>query len=553
MDHPTGRVVTPRTIPGWAGFDARSWFSARYDAPVWVDNETNLRALGEWERGEPQERRDLLYVKVATGIGSGLVTGGRLHRGDSGAAGDIGHVRVTDDPAAVCRCGKTGCLEAVAGGWALVRTLTERARAGDSPVLAERLAEAGDLTGEDIGRAVATGDEAARSAVSRAARVTGTAIAGVVNFLNPGTLVLGGGVLRTGDLFFEEFRRAVLDGGIELATQHLTIRTASLADTEGTTGAALLAAENLLRPEALRIWPGRLAGRLGRPAAGGGMSAGAPLAGRVAGLVTGAARGQGRSHCLRLAEDGADIVAFDLCAGLPGREFVPATTEEDLEETVRLVRAAGRRVVAVRGDVRRSADLEGAVARAVAELGGLHVVVANAGVLGGGRLAAELPEDDWDLTLDIDLKGVWLTARAAMPALIAGGGGSMVLIGSAAGLKGVEHLVDYCAAKAGGVVALTRVSPVNGRHGVRVNCVCPGNVGDRPDRQPDGAGPVPPRPRPSRRLADVAPIFEGMTALPGQPLLQPSDVSDAVAWLAGDESRWVTGIVLPVDQGMGLR
>ena len=254
MDHPTGRVVTPRTIPGWAGFDARSWFAAHYDAPVWVDNETNLRALGEWERGEPQERRDLLYVKVATGIRSGLVTGGRLHRGDSGAAGDIGHVHVTDDPAAVCRCGKTGCLEAVASGWALVRTLTDRARAGESPVLAERLAKAGVLTGEDIGRAVAAGDEAARSAVTRAARVTGIAIAGVVNFANPGTLVLGGGVLRTGHLFFEEFRQAVLDAGIELATQNLTIRTASMADTEGTTGAALLAAENLLRPGALQLW-----------------------------------------------------------------------------------------------------------------------------------------------------------------------------------------------------------------------------------------------------------------------------------------------------------
>jgi len=267
MDYPSGRVVAPRTIPGWAGFDVRSWLSARYDAPVWVDNETNLRALGEWERGEPQERRDLLYVKVATGIGSGLVTGGRLHRGDSGAAGDIGHVRVTDDPATVCRCGKTGCLEAVASGWALVRTLTERARAGESPLLADLLARTGDLTGEDIGRAVAAGDEAASSAVSRAARVTGTTIAGMVNFLNPGTLVLGGGVLRTGDLFFEEFRQAVLDNGIELATQSLTIRTASLVDAEGTTGAALLAAENLLRPAALQLWladgsPVGAAGRL---------------------------------------------------------------------------------------------------------------------------------------------------------------------------------------------------------------------------------------------------------------------------------------------------
>ena len=196
MDYPTGRVVTPRTIPGWAGFDVRSWFAARYDAPVWVDNEANLRALGEWERGHPQERRDLLYVKVATGIGSGLVTDGRLHRGDCGAAGDIGHVRVTDDPAAVCRCGKTGCLEALAGGWALVRTLTERARAGDSPMLAERLAEAGEPDRRGHRPGGRRGRRGRRRGGVRAARVTGTAIAGVINFLNPGTLVLGGGVLR---------------------------------------------------------------------------------------------------------------------------------------------------------------------------------------------------------------------------------------------------------------------------------------------------------------------------------------------------------------------
>jgi predicted NBD/HSP70 family sugar kinase len=254
VDAATGRVVAPPIMPGWDGFDVRAWFQPRWDVPVWVDNEVNLMALGEWERGVPQERRDLLYVKVATGIGSGLVTGGLLHRGDTGAAGDIGHVRVTDDPAAVCRCGKTGCLEAVASGWALVRTLTERARAGESPVLAARLADRGRLVAEDIGAATAAGDEVALSSVTEAARVTGTAIAGVVNFANPGTLVLGGGVLRTGRLFFDEFRRAVLAGAIELAARNLTIRTASLHPDEGAVGGAVLAARNLFAPQALQIW-----------------------------------------------------------------------------------------------------------------------------------------------------------------------------------------------------------------------------------------------------------------------------------------------------------
>ncbi len=254
VDPANGRVVAPPIMPGWDGWDVRSWFHDRYDAPVWVDNEVNLMALGEWARGEPQERRDLLYVKVATGIGSGLVTQGRLHRGDSGAAGDIGHVRVTDDPAVTCRCGKTGCLEAVAGGWALVRELTQRARAGASPSLAARLAEQGHLSAEDVGRAAAAGDAVARDGVARAARVAGTAIAGVVNFANPGTLVLGGGAIRWSPLFFDEFRHAVRNGAIELAVRNLTIRTASLDFAEGTVGGALLAAHNLFRPEALRLW-----------------------------------------------------------------------------------------------------------------------------------------------------------------------------------------------------------------------------------------------------------------------------------------------------------
>jgi glucokinase-like ROK family protein len=254
VDHARGRVVEPPVVPGWAGFDVRAWFSARYGVPVWVDNEVNLMALGEWERGIPAERRDLLFVKVGTGIGSGMVTDGRLHRGDSGAAGDIGHVRVSDDPAAHCRCGKTGCLEAVASGWALVRMLTGAARSGASPVLAERLAATGRITGEHIGRATAAGDPLVIDAVRTAGRLTGTAMAGVVNFANPGVLVLGGGVIRSSPVFFDAFRQAVLDQTIEPASRNLTIRTASLDFAEGITGAALLAAENLLRPEALRIW-----------------------------------------------------------------------------------------------------------------------------------------------------------------------------------------------------------------------------------------------------------------------------------------------------------
>ncbi len=254
VDVTAGAVVDPPIMPGWNGVDVRSWFRRDVDAPVWVDNEVNLMALGEWAKGSPQERRDLLYVKVATGIGSGLVTNGRLHRGDSGAAGDIGHVRVAVARGAPCRCGKAGCLEAVAGGWALLRTLASEAFSGGSPVLADRLRGTGRITAADIGAAVAAGDPVVCRAVRRSARVTGRAVAGVVNFANPGTLVLGGGVIRDSRLFFDEFRRTVLEGTIELAARNLTIRTASLDFAEGTIGGALLVADHLFRQSSLRTW-----------------------------------------------------------------------------------------------------------------------------------------------------------------------------------------------------------------------------------------------------------------------------------------------------------
>jgi predicted NBD/HSP70 family sugar kinase len=256
VDFRSGRVVAPPIMPGWDGFDIRSWLRARYEAPIWVDNEVNLMAYGEWVRGEPQDPRDLLYVKVSTGIGAGLVTGTRLHRGVSGAAGDIGHIRVTDDPDAVCRCGKTGCLEAVAGGWALVRQLTAAAEAGQSAHLAARLAERGNLMPEDIGWAVTAEDPIALAAVERAATYVGRTVAGIVNFANPATLVLGGGVLRMGDNFFDVFGRCVLEGTIELAARSLTIRRSSLEFLEGVYGAISLAMFRLFNRDALEVWIG---------------------------------------------------------------------------------------------------------------------------------------------------------------------------------------------------------------------------------------------------------------------------------------------------------
>jgi len=254
VDFQTGRIVDPPIMPGWDGFDVRAWFRDRYDTPIWVDNDVNLMALAEWYRGEPREGRDLLYVKVGTGIGSGLVSEGKLHRGDTGAAGDIGHVRITDDPAIRCHCGKSGCLEAVAGGWALARRLTDAARRGESQLLARQLHGRETLSPQLVGEAASAGDPVALAALRESAIAVGGTVANVVNFANPGVLVLGGGVLRNRDEFFPEFRRTVLERAIQLATQRLSIRTSTMDFTEGVIGAALLAVERLFHRDALAIW-----------------------------------------------------------------------------------------------------------------------------------------------------------------------------------------------------------------------------------------------------------------------------------------------------------
>ncbi|MGY1735779.1 ROK family protein [Geodermatophilus sp. SYSU D00684] len=252
VDFGTGRLVDPPIMPGWDGFSVRSWLRERYDAPVWVDNDVNLMALGEWHRGEPRDGRDLLYILADEGVGAGLVSRGAVFRGDTGAAGDIGHVQVTDDPSVLCRCGQTGCLEAVTGGWGLVRQAT--ARAAESPVLSARLAERGHLTAQDVGLAARDGDPLADELVQRGARVIGVTVANLVNFVNPGTVVVGGGVLRVGDQVVRTLEETVRRRATRLAGQRLTVRPASLDFREGVTGAALLAVEQLFDPASVGLW-----------------------------------------------------------------------------------------------------------------------------------------------------------------------------------------------------------------------------------------------------------------------------------------------------------
>jgi predicted NBD/HSP70 family sugar kinase len=252
VDFSTGRLVAPPIMPGWHGYSVRSWVRERYDAPAWVDNDVNLMALGEWNKGEPNDGRDLLYVYLDQGIGAGLVSRGQVFRGDTGAAGDIGHVQVTQDPGVACRCGRSGCLEAAAGGWGLIRELT--ARASESPFLAARLAEQGALIARDIGQAAMADDPVATEAVLGAARLVGLSTASLVNFANPGTVVLGGGAIRVGNSVFRMFEETIRARTSELAGHRLRIRPASLDFQEGVIGAAILAIEHLFAPAAIGLW-----------------------------------------------------------------------------------------------------------------------------------------------------------------------------------------------------------------------------------------------------------------------------------------------------------
>jgi glucokinase-like ROK family protein len=258
VEFASGRPVAPPIMPGWDGYPVRDRLATRYDAPAFVDNEVNLMALGEYRAGRGVGSPDLVLVKIGTGIGAGLISGGRLHRGAQGSAGDIGHVGLTGSvPGAeqvVCRCGNVGCLEAFAGGAALARDATAAALDNRGEHLTERLAKAGEITSDDVVRAAEFGDRVAVELLSRAGRLVGDTVAAIVNFFNPSTILLGGRVGTSGDLLLAGVRQSVYRRSLPLATRDLQIARASLGERAGPTGAGCMVVDELFGRDLLARW-----------------------------------------------------------------------------------------------------------------------------------------------------------------------------------------------------------------------------------------------------------------------------------------------------------
>jgi SDR family mycofactocin-dependent oxidoreductase len=279
------------------------------------------------------------------------------------------------------------------------------------------------------------------------------------------------------------------------------------------------------------------------------------MTGRVEGkvaFVTGAARGQGRSHAIRLAQEGADIIAVDLVRQVDSVPY-PMSTPSDLAETVKEVEALDRRIVATEADVRDYGALKAALDNGVAELGRLDIVSANAGIASFGR-AEDLPEQTWQDMIDTNLTGVWHAAKAAIPHIRAGGrGGSIILTSSTAGLMAYENMAHYVAAKHG-VVGLMRTLALElAPDMIRVNSVHPTSVNtDMVHNEAMYTLFAPDLPEQDRTKERLGERFQTLNALPIQ-WVEPADISNAVLWLASDESRYVTGVTLPVDAGSLVR
>jgi len=276
-------------------------------------------------------------------------------------------------------------------------------------------------------------------------------------------------------------------------------------------------------------------------------SAAGGLQGKVA-FITGIARGQGRAHALALARAGADIIGIDRATDVATMGY-PLGTEDELAETVALVQATGRRIVARKGDVRDRKAIEELLDEGVAELGRLDVVVASAGISPPAYRLWEIPTEQWDDIIGVNLTGVFHTLAVSVPHLLAGRrGGSIIVISSGAAMNNVPNMSDYVTTKTGVIGMAKSLANEVAHKQIRVNVIAPGTVNTPmvTANEPQFRLFRPDLPNPS--LEDCKDGFTRMMPM-GKPWLEPDEISRAVLFLASDEARWITGVVLPVDQG----
>ncbi|WVK82496.1 ROK family transcriptional regulator [Dactylosporangium sp. AC04546] len=237
-----GVPVSPPIMPGWDRFPVREALGREHNCPVVVDNDVNIMSIGERYGGVAHSVDNLLFLKVGTGIGCGIYLNGEVYRGTDGCAGDIGHIQV-DSHGPVCSCGNVGCLEALFGGGALARDATAAARSGASPALADRLNANGAVTAKDVADGAAEGDVTCIRLIRDGGRRVGGVLAGLVSFINPSMIVIGGGLAGLGHILLAEIRSVVYRRSLPLATGNLPVVLSELGPRAGVVGAAVLASE----------------------------------------------------------------------------------------------------------------------------------------------------------------------------------------------------------------------------------------------------------------------------------------------------------------------
>ena len=266
-------------------------------------------------------------------------------------------------------------------------------------------------------------------------------------------------------------------------------------------------------------------------------------------FITGGARGQGRSHALELAREGATIVICDILHQLPTVPY-PLATEEDLQDTVQKVKALKAECLGFKCDISKSNEIEDVVRQTIQEFGRIDGLIANAGIFSGGLPAWELNEDQWDESLAVNLKGVWLSCKYVIPHMLQQGSGTIVLISSMAGLEGYHNCAHYVAAKHGVIGLMRALANELAPHNIRVNAICPSTVKTEStlnqfmyDLFAGG---------PKGSLDDLLRGMKEINLLPVD-LIDPIDVTKAVLWLLSDDARYVTGLALPIDAGAGAK